>query len=121
MDARIDDEGRGVNRITALDDVALVIAADQVRDVDLAEMDAERIDPEGVRKLRVARSDVPRDPLVEAKLGEETKACGEPLLPMQSLGRQIVELRRHRQFSHHRGRIDRRFRLLGLNVHDTPP
>ena len=75
VNARMDNEGRGVNRIAAFDDIALMVAADQVRDVDLAEMDAKRIDPEGVRKLRVARSDVPRDPLIEAKLREETKAA----------------------------------------------
>ncbi len=74
MDTRMDDEGRSVHRMVALDHVALVVAADQVRDIDLAEMDAERIDPERVEGLRVARGDVPRDPLVEAEFREQPES-----------------------------------------------
>src|SRR5580698_8023661 len=40
MDARMNDERGRVDRIVALDNIALVIAADQVRSLDLAEMDA---------------------------------------------------------------------------------
>src|SRR6185437_7545084 len=118
MDARVDDKGRRVDRVIALDDSALMIAADQVRDLDLAEMDAERIDPERVEGLRVARGDVPRDPLVEAEFREQPEARRESLLAMQPLVRWIVEFRRRRQFSHQRRRIDR---SLGLNVHSDPP
>ena len=98
VDARMNDEGGGVDRIVALDDGALVVAADQVRDLDLAEMDAERIDPERVRKLRIARGDVPRDPLVEAEFREQPESRRQPLLAMQPLVREIVEFRRRRQF-----------------------
>src|ERR1700733_595183 len=89
MNARMDDEGRGVDRIVALDDVALVVAADQVRDLDLAEMDAERIDPERVEVLRIARRDVARDPLVEAEFREQPESRRQSLLPMQPLVRRI--------------------------------
>ena len=85
VDARMNDEGRRVDRIIALDDIALVVAADQVRDLDLAEMDAERIDPERVRKLGIARGDVARDPLVEAEFREQPEPGGKPLLAMQPL------------------------------------
>ena len=70
VDARMNDEGGGVDRIAALDDVPFMVAADQVRDLDLTEMDAERIDPERVGKLRIARGDVSGDSFVEAEFRE---------------------------------------------------
>ena len=74
MDARMNHEGRRVDRIVALDDIAAMVAADQVRDLDLAEMDAERIHPERVQKLRIARRDVSGDSLIETEFREQPEA-----------------------------------------------
>src|SRR5206468_12354898 len=94
------------------------IAADQVRHVDLTEMDAERVDPERVRELRIARRDVPRDSLVEAEFGKQAKSRRKFLLSMPSLIGQIVEFRRRRQLPHQLRWIDGG---LGLDVHGLLP
>jgi len=114
VNARMNDEGGRIDRIIAFDDVAAVVAADEVRDLDLAEMHAERIDPERVGKLGVARGDVSGDPLVEAEFREQSEARRQFLLAMQPLFRRAREFWRHWQLRFHRGLIDR---LLGLDVH----
>ena len=69
----------------ALDDVALAVDADEVGGPDLAEVHAERIDPERIGELRVARRDVAGDALAEAEGGEDPEAAGEALLAVLAL------------------------------------
>jgi hypothetical protein len=76
-------EGGGVHRVATFNDLSFVIAADQVRDVDLAEMNPERIDPESVAELRVPGGYVACHAFVEAELREQPEGGGEPLLPVQ--------------------------------------
>ena len=66
----------------ALDDLALVVDEEQVGHPDVAEVHAERVDPEVVEQLGVAGGDVAGDALVEPELAEQAErrrrgaACG---------------------------------------------
>ena len=78
------DRERGlVERPLALDDRALVADEQQVADPDVAEVHAERIDPEVVGQLGVAGGDVAGHALVEAESAEESEGRGEVLLSVQ--------------------------------------
>ena len=46
--ARVDGEGRGVDRVSPFHHFALVIHHDEVRHANLSEVDAEGIDPEAI-------------------------------------------------------------------------
>lgn len=75
VDGAVDHEGGGVEQpaVAAVDDLALVVDADQVRGVDERERDAERVHPERVRLDRVAQRDVASDAFVEAVLRVEKR------------------------------------------------
>src|ERR1700685_2853 len=90
----MDAERRGVHWPAALDHRALVINQDQVGDLDLAEAHAERVHPEPVSVLRVARGDVAGHAFGETEPAEDPERRGELLLAMQPLLRQGVEDRR---------------------------
>jgi hypothetical protein len=66
----VDGEGRGVDGLVALNDVAGVVDEDQMRDADLREVARQRIQPEVVGADGVADGDVAGDALVEAAVGE---------------------------------------------------
>ena len=53
---------------------------------DLAELEAERVDPEIVRSARHAETDVARDALVHAVTGEDSITGGELDLELAGLG-----------------------------------
>src|SRR5262245_13440996 len=108
VNRRVDGEGGDVDRGAALDDLAFMVDQDQVGDPNLAEIHAERVDPEMVMFFRVARRDVPRDAFVEPEFGEEAQGGGQPLFPMQPLFLDRFEIRRHRQIERLRW-VDHRF------------
>ena len=87
VDLRVDRERGAVDRRVALDDLALVVDQDQVGDPDVAEVHAERVDPEVVEVLGVAGRDVAGDALVEAEPAEQPErrrpaaACGAAARP----------------------------------------
>ena len=85
MDVRVDRERGPVHRVAALDDLAVMVATDQVGDADLAEMHAERVDPEGIGELRIARGDMACHALVETELREQPERGGQTLLAVQAL------------------------------------
>jgi hypothetical protein len=89
----VDAEGGPVHRAVALHHVAVVVDQEQVRHLDLVEAQAERIDPEPVRELRVARGDVPGHALGEAELAEQPERRGQFLLAVQALLRRRREHR----------------------------
>ena len=71
------DRERGpVQVAVTFDDVALLAHENQVGNPDVAEVDAEGVDPEVVEALRVPRGDVTGDTFVEPEPGEEPKRCG---------------------------------------------
>ncbi len=82
---RVDGERGLVQRSVALDDRAVVAHQHQVADADVAEVHAERIDPEVIGQLRVARGDVPRDALVEAEAAEQAERRRQVLFAVQPL------------------------------------
>src|SRR5436190_1564181 len=71
VDAGINAECRGVNRVLAFDDFTAAIDENQVGYTDLSEMNAEWIDPEAVVKLGIAAGDVTGYAFVESEFGEE--------------------------------------------------
>src|SRR5882757_7191692 len=91
----------GVDRPMALNDLAAVIDADQVGDLDQAKVHPERIDPERVDEFRIARGDVTDHPLVKAEFREQPEACRKALLAMQALLADRLEYRWARQVGIH--------------------
>lgn len=83
VDRGMNGEAGRVDRPVAGQDVAFVIDELQVRHADLAEMLRQRIDPELLGKLRIARGDVSRQALVEAVACEQAEGGGETLLAVQ--------------------------------------
>src|SRR5580658_5326353 len=85
MHARMNGKGRLIHRVLPFNHIALVITADEVRDADLAEVNAKTVQPESVGELRIARGDVSGDALIEPELREQTKCRSQPLFAMQAL------------------------------------
>ncbi len=85
MNARVNRERRRVHGTATLDDPAVVTNSDQVGHPDQTEVQSKWIDPESVGKLGIACRDMADNAFVEAELGEQSKACGQPLLSMQPL------------------------------------
>src|SRR5882757_10243198 len=80
------DRERGlIHRQIALDDLAVVAHQQQVADADVPEVHAERVHPEVVGQLGIARGDVPGDALVEAETTKEPERGGEVLLAVEPL------------------------------------
>ena len=95
VDGRVDDERRAIDRALALDDLAVVVDENQVRDADVAEVHPEGVDPEVVEQFGVARRDVPGDAFGEAELAEDAQRAGESLLAVLAFGLDRVEGRRN--------------------------
>lgn len=71
MDGRVDHKGGRIEQadLAALDNLALLIDANQIRGLDEGKGDAKGVDPEGVGLDGVAKSNVAGDTLVETVLG----------------------------------------------------
>ena len=94
VDLGVDGEGCGIERPGALDDGALVVDQQEILDPDLAEAHAERVHPEVVRQLGVARGDVPGRPLTEPEPTEQAEGGGQALLAVPTLLLDGAELRK---------------------------
>src|SRR4051812_31668946 len=81
---RMDGEGRLVQRAVTLDDRAVVAHQHQVAYADVAEVHAERVDPEVVGHLGIAGGDVARDALVESEAAEQTERGSQVLFAVQA-------------------------------------
>src|SRR5262245_47628757 len=90
-------ESGDIDHALTFDDRALVIDQNQIRDANPAEAHAERVDPEMIRPLRVARRDVSGRPFIEPVDREETKGRRQSLFAMQSFLFDAAEGRRRRQ------------------------
>src|SRR5262249_51888983 len=84
MNARMDREGSGVDRMPAFHDFALGVYQDQVGRADLPEMHTKRIDPEMIRSRRIARRNVSGNAFVETELGEQTECASQTFFAMAS-------------------------------------
>ncbi len=93
MDGCVDDERGSVDRLGAVDDVAVVVDEDQVALLDVAEAHAERVHPEHVGILGVAYRDVSGDAFGEPEPSERAQRPGEVGLAVVALVLDVVELR----------------------------
>src|SRR5689334_6005903 len=85
MDARVNRERSGIDRIIALDHLARFIDQNEIRRANMSEVHAERIHPKARRELGVARGDMPGDAFVESESREESEGCREALFTMPPL------------------------------------
>ena len=69
----------------AFHNLAGMIHENQVGDTNSTEVQAERVHPETIGPLGIARGDVAGDAFVEAELGKEAKGSGEAFLAMTAL------------------------------------
>ena len=109
---RVDGECRGVHGPVAVDDLTQMVDADEIAGLDVSEIHAERIHPEPVGELRVARRDVAGHTFVEPVEGEESQGCGEALLAVGPLLVERGEIRHLR---------DHKFPRTGGLSHDCLP
>ena len=89
----VNGEGSLVQRVATLHDVAVVVHQQQVRHLDLAESDAERIDPEMIGPFRVASSDMSGHAFLEAEHRERSVHRCQSFLAVLALGLDRVERR----------------------------
>src|SRR6266511_4321788 len=85
VDLRMDDETGRVDAAAARHDGAVGLHQQQVTDPHVSKVDAERVDPEAVEVLGVARGDVPAGAFVKAVPGEQPRRRGERPLAVQPL------------------------------------
>src|ERR1700737_4517435 len=97
MHAGMNRKRRAVQRMFAFHNFALGVDQHQVGDPNLTEVHAERIDPEMVWLLGIARRDVPRDAFVEAEFRKKAERSGETLFAMPALFRDAGEFGRSRK------------------------
>src|SRR4051794_29238829 len=102
MDLRVDGECRPVERPVAVDELAAIVDQQQILYTDLLEAHPERIDPEVIEPLGVARGDVSRDSFIEPELAEQAERGSETLLAVPAL---VVNRREGRELR--RGSIGR--------------
>src|SRR3984893_4073806 len=81
----MDREGRSIHRVFSFHDLALMIHKNQIPGANLAEMHADRIDPEMIEFFGIAGGDMSRDAFVEPKTREKPEGSGEHSLAVQSL------------------------------------
>ena len=80
---RVDGKSRSIYRIISFDYIAAMIHQNQIGRANLAEVHAERIHPEMVELLRIARRDVPGNSFIESETRKEPKCGGQHPLAMQ--------------------------------------
>src|SRR6516162_1462215 len=97
MHRRMDGEAGGIDRACADHDFAGVRHEYEIRDAHVSEAHPERVDPEVVGELGVARRDVASNALRESEAAEEAKRAGQSLLAMEALLLDGGECGRHRQ------------------------
>ena len=70
MHLRMDGEGRHIDRLIPLHNFAFIIDQNEVADTNVAEVNAEGIDPEMIRAFGVAGRDVPGNAFIKPELRE---------------------------------------------------
>src|SRR5215472_1110061 len=106
----MDRERGNVDWVLAFDDFAFRVHQDQIGHADMPEMHTERIDPEVIRPLRIARRNVPGHALVETELGKKTKAGGQTFFAMLAFLPYRCELRNRGNFEN----------ICGCGTHCAP-
>src|SRR5258705_1044145 len=96
MHARMNRNGRAIQRMLAFHYFAFRVHQHQIRNANLAEVHAKWIHPEMIRPLRIARRDVPGNAFVETKFREQAKRSRQPLFTMPAFLFNRREFRRAR-------------------------
>ena len=94
VDLMMDGERGDIDRHRALDHIADAVDTDEIRDGDMREMHAERIDPERVGEFRITRRDMSGDAFTEPQRRENAQTRGKPFLSIVPLLLEILEARR---------------------------
>ncbi len=85
VDLRVNGEGCAVDRILPFHHLAVVVYQNQIGDANLAEVHAERIDPEMIEVFGVAGGDVSGDAFIESEAREQAEGSGQALLAVLAL------------------------------------
>src|SRR6266478_3813362 len=85
VNVRVNGEGGLIDFAIALDDVTFIVDEEQIRDANLAEVHAERIDPEMIEALRIARGDMAGDAFVKSAARKKAGRAGELFFAMTPL------------------------------------
>ena len=93
MEASVDSEGRLVQGVLTVEDLARVVDQQQVRYSDVAERHSKGVYPEGVIVLRVPDGDVTGYSLAEPEFSKDSKSCCQPFLPVSALFSHVREVR----------------------------
>src|SRR5438034_11690438 len=95
MNCRMDCEGGGIDRATALNHFAFVAHKHQISRCEVGKMNTERVDPEPVGVFGVSDRDVSRQSLVITEMCKQTKGGSQPLFAMVPFRLHGVRLRWH--------------------------
>ena len=93
VEASVDSEGRLVQGVLTVEDLAGVVDQQEVRYSDVAERRSKGIHPEGVIVLRVPDGDMAGHSLAKPEFSEDSKCGCQPFLPVPTLFSQVRELR----------------------------
>jgi hypothetical protein len=100
VNARVDGKRREIDFGMAFDNFAVMIHQHKIGNANLAKVQTERVDPEMIEPLRIARSDVAGNAFIKAKARKEAKGCGEALFAVTALLGRIGENGRARDAVH---------------------
>jgi hypothetical protein len=91
MDLGVNGKCRLVDGVVTVEDLALVIYKDEVRDADQAKIHPDGIKPKAICVLRVPDGDVSGDALAETQFSEKPKCCSKSFLSVLTFVLEIVE------------------------------
>jgi hypothetical protein len=97
MNRRVKHEARAVYCILSFDHVACMVRQDQVRHLDLREVDAHGVRPVEFRPFGIADRQVTGEAVIKAVHGKRADRCDQMLLAVFAFGRKILERRNLRK------------------------
>jgi len=86
VDRGVQKQPDRIDHGVAAHDLPAMVHLDQIRDADLMHRDADRVDPEVIRKLWIAHRDVAQQTLRLAASPEDPAGRGQSLQRMHALG-----------------------------------
>ena len=92
VNPRVNRKSRLIHRQHPFHHIAAVVYTDQIRNFDLTEMHAKRIDPKSVCELWVTCRDVTSHTFIKTKTREQPKSCCQHLFAVNTFVLNIAEL-----------------------------
>ena len=89
----MDRERGAVERPVAVDDLTAMVDEQQISHANHLEVHPERVDPEVVEELGIARGDVTGGAFVESEVPEQSESGRQVLLAIPAFVLDVVELR----------------------------